>query len=50
MKFPEAMEYLNVTATGSSHSGIDDARNLARLAMHLIAKGEKLNKITHWLV
>lgn len=44
-KFSEALTCAKIQTVGSTHSGIDDATNLAKLVTHLVDRGIQFNRV-----
>lgn len=44
-KFSEALTCAKIETVGSTHSGIDDATNLAKLVTHLVDRGIQFNRV-----
>lgn len=42
LRFQHALDIAGINAEGQAHSGIDDARNLARLVAKMVAAGHNM--------
>lgn len=46
--FAEALKLINIEQVGHAHSGIDDAKTLAKMMKHLYERGVNFGRVTDW--